>query len=188
MRYGDAYRIVEFNENVLKKIETVLANKELKFKKSLIKEKDLLEKNPNRISKHVWITEGSVYKFFYEIGNKVNEMSEWNFDIKGVEPIQYGIYNDGGRYDWHADQHIKPVKGLVRKISMTLFMNDPEEYEGGQFDLELFSPEYKSRFKTFKLKKGAAIFFKSHAWHRVRPVSDGVRKSLVAWYFGPTFK
>ena len=143
--------------------------------------------------------------------NKINEQVGWNDPIfKDILPIlnrvhsipkvqsytylkqlidpRLASYKSGGLYDWHADQHRKPVKGLVRKISMTLFMSDPEEYEGGEFDLELFSPEYKSRFKTFKLKKGEAIFFKSDAWHRVRPVSNGVRKSIVAWYFGPTFK
>ena len=77
--------------------------------------------------------------------------------------------------------------GSIRKISMTLFMNNPDEYEGGEFDLELFEPEKQPRYETFKLKKGSAIFFQSDSWHRVRPVSSGVRKSLVAWYSGPTF-
>ena len=188
MRYGESYRIVEFNESALKKIENTLDNFDLQIEKSLLHEEKLSIKNPKRISKQGWIKEVSFCKFFYDLGIKINETCLWNFDIKGVEPIQYGIYSEGGKYDWHVDQHRKPVKGLVRKISMTLFMSDPEEYEGGEFDLELFSPEYKSRYKTFKLKKGSAIFFKSDAYHRVRPVSNGVRKSIVAWYFGPTFK
>ena len=71
---------------------------------------------------------------------------------------------------------------------MTLFMNNPDEYEGGEFDLEYSHPESKPRYKTFKLKKGSAIFFQSDVWHRVRPVSSGMRKSLVAWYSGPPFR
>ena len=36
---------------------------------------------------------------------------------------------------------------------MTLFMNNPDDYEGGEFDLELFEPEKNPRYETFKLKK-----------------------------------
>jgi PKHD-type hydroxylase len=82
----------------------------------------------------------------------------------------------------------KPEMGMVRKISMTLFMNDPSEYEGGEFDLEIYKPETDCRYETFKLKRGSAIFFQSDVWHRVRPVKSGVRKSIVAWFYGPPYK
>ena len=42
---------------------------------------------------------------------------------------------------------------------MTLFMNNPDEYEGGDFDLELRNPEKKTRYETFKLKKVLQSFF-----------------------------
>ena len=108
-----------------------------------------------------------------------------SFNIGGVEPVQYGLYEPGGTYSWHVDQHPKPVRGNVRKISMTLFLN--EDYEGGEFDLELYSPDTDPRFKTFKLKTGSAIFFQGDQWHRVRPVTSGLRKSLVAWFYGPPY-
>ena len=107
----------------------------------------------------------------------------------GFVPVPDGI-GLGVKYDWHVDQGSKMLLkgGSIRKISMTLFMNNPDEYEGGEFDLELFPPQKQPRYETFKLKKGSAIFFQSDVWHRVRPVSSGLRKSLVAWYSGPTFK
>ena len=71
---------------------------------------------------------------------------------------------------------------------MSLFMNNPDEYEGGELDLELFDPEKKPRYETFKLKKGSTIFFQFDMRLRVRPDNSGVRKSLVAWYSGPIFK
>ena len=91
----------------------------------MLHEEEQVVKNPKRISKQGWI-KCSFCKFFL-IWNQTNATCLWNFDIKGVEPIQYGIYSEGGKYDWHADQHRKPIKGLVRKISMTLFMSDPAE-------------------------------------------------------------
>ena len=189
MQYGDFYKIIEFHDDVIKQIDNAISNMDLQFKKSLINNNSLKGRDANlRISKQAWIQEVSFCNSFYEFGLKINKLCEWNFDIKGIEPIQYGIYGDGGKYDWHIDQMRKPLQGSVRKISMTLFMNNPNDYEGGEFDLELFNPEKKTRYETFKLKKGSAIFFQSDRWHRVRPVSQGVRKSLVAWYSGPTFK
>ena len=88
-------------------------------------------------------------------------------------------------YDWHIDQHPKVMNGVVRKISMSLFLN--EDYEGGEFDLEIYKPESNPRYETFRLKKGDAIFFNSTTWHRVRPVTSGVRKSIVAWFTGPPY-
>ena len=191
MKYGDSYRVIEFNEDVIKKIDKTISNMDLKTKESLVNKEELKERDLNlRISKQAWITEKSFCKYFFDIGQKVNELCGWNFDIKGIEPIQYGIYSTEGKYDWHVDQGSKIIlkNGSIRKISMTLFMNNPDEYEGGEFDLELFHPNKKPRYETFKLKKGSAIFFQSDVWHRVRPVSSGTRKSLVAWYSGPTFK
>tara|TARA_B100002051_G_C16613543_1_gene574412 strand:- start:137 stop:697 length:561 start_codon:yes stop_codon:yes gene_type:complete len=186
MKYGDRCRVIELKGDFLRKIDNTISNMDLQIEKSLVNDGD-----PNlRISKQAWIKEASFCKLFFDIGQKVNELCKWNFDIKGIEPIQYGIYSDGGKYDWHVDQGAKMFLkgGSVRKISMTLFINNPDEYEGGEFDLELFPPEKEPRYETFKLKKGSAIFFQSDVWHRVRPVSSGVRKSLVAWYSGPPFR
>ena len=189
MKYGDHYRVIELNDDVIKKIDNKISNMDLQIKKSSVNKDSLSGRDPNiRISKQAWIQDVSFCKSFYDIGQKVNELCRWNFYIKGIEPIQYGLYSDGGKYDWHVDQGPKLLKGgSIRKISMTLFMNNPDEYEGGEFDLELSHPERKPRYQTFKLKKGSAIFFQSDVWHRVRPVSSGERKSLVAWYSGPPF-
>ena len=68
---------------------------------------------------------------------------------------------------------------------MPLFLN--EDYEGGEFDLEIYKPETDPRYKTFKSKAGSAIFFQSDQWHRVRPIISGTRESLVAWFYGPPY-
>ena len=64
---------------------------------------------------------------------------------------------------------------------MTLLLNDPSEFEGG--DLELLHP---GRYK--KLEQGQAICFASFINHRVNPVKRGVRQSLVVWFGGTPFK
>ena len=69
----------------------------------------------------------------------------------------------------------------VRKISMTLLLNDPAEFKGGE--LELMGPG-----KTTVLKQGHAICFASFLNHRVQPVTQGVRQSLVVWFGGKPFR
>ena len=103
-------------------------------------------------------------------------------DIRITEQAQFTEYPEGGFYDWHMDcdvnmQHEPPV----RKISMTLLLNDPSEFEGG--DLELMAPG-----KFAELKQGHAIVFASFLNHRVNPVKRGVRQSLVVWFGGKPFR
>ena len=103
-------------------------------------------------------------------------------NIRVTENAQFTEYPEGGFYDWHMDcdvnmQHEPPV----RKISMTLLLNDPSEFEGG--DLELMAP---GKFAT--LKQGHAIVFASFLNHRVNPVKRGVRQSLVVWFGGKPFR
>ena len=64
---------------------------------------------------------------------------------------------------------------------MTLLLSDPATFEGGELEI-------MSKGKTAKLKQGQAIFFASWLQHRVKPVTQGERKSLVMWFGGPPFK
>ena len=64
---------------------------------------------------------------------------------------------------------------------MTLLLNDPSEFEGG--DLELMAPG-----KFEELKQGHAIIFASFLNHRVNPVTRGIRQSLVCWFGGKPFR
>tara|TARA_Y100001963_G_scaffold82113_1_gene113858 strand:- start:214 stop:807 length:594 start_codon:yes stop_codon:yes gene_type:complete len=134
-------------------------------------------------------------RFFWKIISDYNRnYSGWNYDLSFTESIQLTHYYEGHFYDWHVDTHAEPIiRNNIphnRKVSASVFLNDPEEYEGGELDLEVRGPNSKEeeRFDSFKLPKGSIIVFPSHVWHRVRPVTSGVRKSLVLWVQGPSFR
>jgi len=123
-----------------------------------------------------------MYSTLEQIVNKTNN-NHFGFDgIKITEQAQYTEYPSGGFYDWHIDSDIVGMnEPPVRKISMTCLLSHESEFEGG--GLELMSDG-----KIARPKQGQAIFFASYIRHRVIPITKGVRKSLVMWFGGPSFK
>lgn len=103
----------------------------------------------------------------------------WNLDY--VETLQYGEYKDGGHFNYHYDAPLRAKDNDNRKLSFSILLNSPDEYEGGE--LEIPGPGYG---KT-RIEKNCALFFPSSMLHRVTPVTSGVRKSLVGWVHGPNF-
>ena len=138
-----------------------------------------------RITTISWIPFKEMSHMYEDLNSFIQKTNENHFgfgDIRITEQAQFTEYPVGGFYDWHMDsdvnmQHEPPV----RKISMTLLLNDPSEFEGG--DLELMAPG-----KFAELKQGHAIIFASFLNHRVAPVTKGVRQSLVVWFGGKPFR
>lgn len=112
-----------------------------------------------------------------------NQKAGWLFDVDQIEPPQLGEYSVGGHYDWHNDEPFYARKGnnLQRKLSISLFLSDPESYEGGDFLFE-------GSDTPLTRKQGSVIVFPSGVIHKVTPVTSGVRYSAVAWATGPYFK
>ena len=109
-----------------------------------------------------------------ELIMKTTNGNHFGFDGMTItEMAQYTEYPEGGFYM----QHEPPV----RKISMTCLLSPESEFEGG--DLELMSEG-----KVARIKQGHAVFFASFIRHRVTPVVQGNRKSLVMWFGGTPFK
>jgi PKHD-type hydroxylase len=107
----------------------------------------------------------------------------WHFEISGMfEHLQYTLYRDhGGHYDWHMD--VGSGSSQMRKISIILQLSDPEEYEGGTFELFI-----NKDIQQLPKKKGSVVLFPSYFMHRVTPVTGGNRKTIVLWVSGSSFK
>ena len=181
MNYGLYFKEVVFNRQAMDIVRVAISSPDLKWRKGTLHNSS----KDTRSSEIAWVGDRELLSMLLRMQKKVNKDAKWNLNITGIEPVQFGIYGKGDYYDWHVDQHPIPVRGNVRKISMSLFLND--DYEGGEFDLEIYSPRDNPRYKTFKSKPGTALFFQGDQWHRVRPVTSGLRKSLVAWFYGPPY-
>jgi PKHD-type hydroxylase len=138
-----------------------------------------------RTSHISWIPFKKMPDMYKDIEKTMKATNGNHFGFDGMqitEMAQYTEYPEGGFYDWHVDNDVNMAhEPPVRKISMTLLLSPENEFEGG--DLELIKEG-----QSAKIKQGQAIFFASFIRHRVKPVTRGVRKSLVMWFGGPSFK
>ena len=182
------------------------------IKESLLmnSEKDVGKRN----SRNAWVptthwSAGFVWNYIMR-ANRENFL----YDITGIDgdAMQYTLYGPGEFYGWHPDQglssnfvpqnptvscgkekeYIETKKEdyltinteIVRKISFSLQLSSPDDYEGG--NLQLMDDSGRSYIAP--RNRGAIIMFDARTRHRVQKVKSGERKSLVGWICGPRWR
>tara|TARA_R110002020_G_scaffold464608_1_gene685426 strand:+ start:304 stop:933 length:630 start_codon:yes stop_codon:yes gene_type:complete len=163
------------------------------IKKNPLSKKELKDLKKKRDSNVVWMSDRWIYKEIQPYIGLANKNAGWNFEWDFTEPCQFTIYKKGQYYDWHCDSWEKPYdSGKIRKLSMTISLTDSKKYKGGEleFDFRNRDPHQKRNLKvcTEILPQGSVVVFPSFIWHRVKPVTKGVRYSLVCWNLGYPFK
>lgn len=95
-------------------------------------------------------------------------------------PPLFNRYEGGGHYGNHVDNsihHDPQHKVRVRTdVSTTVFLSDPQEYEGGELVIEDHFGQRK-----VKLAAGDAIVYPATSLHRVEPVTQGTRFASFLW-------
>ena len=137
-----------------------------------------------RDSEVAWIVPDHNSNWLFErLGQITSAVNHQHFmyDIEGVETLQYTKYKLDQHYTWHWDVEFG-WQNFQRKISAVMMLTDPEEYEGGEFEICINGNFEDTR--VLKPKKGDIVFFASWMPHRVKPVISGERKSLVMWVMG----
>jgi len=173
-------------------------SKKIKNKIPLSKE-DLKDLKKKRDSNIVWLNDNWIYKEIHPYVHQANKLAGWNFDWDWSESCQFTKYKLNQFYDWHCDSweapYVNPdnkdTHGKIRKLSVTCSLSDPKDYEGGEleFDFRNLDSNIPNTKKCKEiLPRGSIVVFPSHVWHRVKPVTKGVRYSLVIWNIGYPFK
>ena len=104
----------------------------------------------------------------------------YHFDVAGFEQgFQISEYPVGNGYGWHVD--IGHHAAMRRKLSMTVQLSSPDEYEGGEL-------EFKIPALSADKNLGSLCVFPSWMLHRVKPITKGIRWSLASWVCGAPFK
>lgn len=110
--------------------------------------------------------------------------TNFNLNLTGLQTFQYTEYHaeENGFYGAHKDSHILGQGDNIfdRKLSFTIQLSDPSEYDGG---LVAFLNNGGTDIAPTGL--GHATFFMSDELHEARPVTSGIRRSLVGWVAGP---
>lgn len=137
-----------------------------------------------RVSDVYWIDWAQRYNdIFTRLEDAVFTANQkwWGFHLAGLnEALQlthYKAAEQKGHYDWHEDWDEKGAFSQ-RKLSGVILLSD--KFTGGQF-------EFLHRGAPPELTLGSMILFPSFRTHRVNPVTEGERWSLVFWVSGPPF-
>jgi len=132
-----------------------------------------------RKSSQAWIgqTKENLWLFDKMLALIMSANKDFQFEIDFFEALQLVKYEVGEFYDWHID--MGPQHMGNRKLSTTVQLSSPEDYEGGSVVLD-------NNGKEFVAPKalGSVTVFPSFMKHKVEPVTKGTRYSLVVWCSG----
>jgi PKHD-type hydroxylase len=179
---------------------------------------DIIKNSYIRDSQVSWLNDKWLYDTILPYSEEANRLAHWNFDTDFYEDFQFTVYRPGGFYGWHNDggsDHYSKYKrfipgimdyeekdivpagysrnpnivGKVRKLSLTINLNSPGDYDGGNLKFD-FGPHADTRFYECEEIKpqGSIIVFPSFQYHQVTPVTRGTRYSLVLWQLGNPFR
>ncbi|MHA7100049.1 2OG-Fe(II) oxygenase [Roseivirga pacifica] len=122
-----------------------------------------------------------VYERLGRLGIECNN-ERYGFDLLGFHhQLQLARYGAQDFFDWHLDFGAGEIS--QRKLSISVQLSDPDEYEGGDFQFMI-----NQKVHTMPREKGTVIIFPSFILHRVTPITKGVRQSIVAWLGGPPYR
>jgi PKHD-type hydroxylase len=97
-----------------------------------------------------------------------------------VFPPLFNRYAEGQSFGVHVDNAIRVVKGAGVRVrtdlSATLFLSDPDEYDGGELSIE-----GGFGLQQVKLPAGHMVLYPASSLHRVEPVTRGARVASFFW-------
>lgn len=170
--------------------EKAFTEKECEKIIKIAKDKGLIKGTTNnnsdvRSSKISWLYSSDDLEFaFRKITDIVLNLNKrfFQFDIFGLnEGFQFTNYKaPSDKFGKHIDRINNSV---VRKLSLSVQLTKPEEYEGGE--LILYTDDKGTEMKK---EQGTLLLFPSYTLHEVKPITKGERNSLVAWVTGKQFK
>jgi PKHD-type hydroxylase len=112
----------------------------------------------------------------------------FNIHITRLNFVQLAEYDASymGEYKEHHDVFwMNNDPFYHRKLSCIIQLSDPNDYEGGDFEMTDCSvPIDREEVR----QQGSIIYFPSMLRHRANPVTKGTRYSIAAWFEGPKWR
>ncbi|MCC7271797.1 MAG: Fe2+-dependent dioxygenase [Alphaproteobacteria bacterium] len=95
---------------------------------------------------------------------------------KVMAPPTYNRYDPGMTYGDHVDAPFLSAGRVRADISLTLFLSDPDEYEGGELTIRQGDATFRARHAA-----GDLVTYPTTSLHHVTPVTRGTRLAAVSW-------
>jgi PKHD-type hydroxylase len=134
-----------------------------------------------------WLDAYAEHEMVERFMRLVHSSNRTNFGVEIHRPfeLQFTEYHGTaqGKYDWHQDVWLESDRAYDRKLSVVVQLSAPQDYAGGEFDF-FGAPSPDAAFTP----QGSVLIFPSWLQHRVRPVTRGLRRSLVSWVEGPRWR
>jgi PKHD-type hydroxylase len=124
-----------------------------------------------------------IFDIFWKTAISAND-DFFQFNVSRLTHIQFAEYNSNveAEYKEHRDVFwINNDPTYHRKLSAVLQLSDENSYSGGKLEL---TDTGTVPPPNDIIKQGTLIYFPSFTYHRVTPVTSGIRYSLVAWFEG----
>ena len=163
-----------------------------------LKQAKVFDTKPSSSRDDPSVRKTSVYFVPINRNNKVNDITwhflkeankqMFNYNLTYFQTIQFAEYKDGGFYDWHIDTYYQDEPNKTRKLSLSLMLTDSNAFEGGEFQFFNGGRPIDEQIKNDIKAQGTIIVFDSRDFHRVTPVTKGIRHSVVCWATGAAFK
>jgi predicted 2-oxoglutarate/Fe(II)-dependent dioxygenase YbiX len=119
----------------------------------------------------------------------------FGFDIDGFrsdDPVNVVRYGPDGHFVWHLDNGVARPPLASRKLSFTIQLSNPGDYDGGDLEFAMYAADFEGEVygldRAAARDRGALIVFPSFHLHRVRPVTRGTRYAIIGWLHGPPFR
>lgn len=97
-----------------------------------------------------------------------------------IYPPKFNRYSVGETYGTHVDSAVMQIPGthlsLRSDLAATLFLAEPDEYDGGELEIET-----EFGVQTVKLGAGDMVLYPASSLHRVTPVTRGSRVASFFW-------
>jgi PKHD-type hydroxylase len=91
-------------------------------------------------------------------------------------PPLFARYTPGMEFGTHMDNAVMGAEQMRSDVSVTLFLSEPEDYDGGELVMDTSAGEV-----AYKLPAGSAVTYPSTMLHRVDAVTRGTREVAVTW-------
>ena len=169
----------------LDNVEKLIADRKEQLKSANMGSSGENQDQSYRSSKVMWLSDAFwIRDFFFNNYIQPANKAAFGIDVHNMADIQYTEYHasEGGKYHTHIDTFWESQSHFDRKLSLTVQLSDPSDYEGGDFYFDGYENPQNGK------SKGSVLIFPSYLPHGVTPLTKGSRRSLVMWFDGPRWR